>query len=451
MSALSAKERGKVALWQIKKVLHCHFPDLSLRLSALSDPRKGVQYTIEEILMAAVVSFLLKCSSRNAFNLKSKDKQFRQNYYRMFRLGLPHMDAVNELLEKMDTEAFEALRCRLLSSLIEKRVVHRLRFFSKYFCVAVDATGAYQWGDTPPEAIRAHALKKVSASGKTTYFSLVLEAVLICSNGMSIPLMSEWVANDGQQYDKQDCELKAFKRLAVRMKNYFPRLPICILADGLYTNVALMDICKQYQWQFIVVFKDGNLPSVWEEVNSLLPLERNNTSQQTSCDSTWWYANHYQWVNDIEYQKHNIHWVKCACENQHRKTGEKKNNKFVFLTSMKVERQNVVSILSAGRARWNIEDHFNTQKNRGGELHHKFNRVNFNAVKNWHNIRQLATLIGELVEFSAEMQSLKNQIPKMTWKEIWENLNSLLIMCPIEEVIVEFEHCSSAKRQVRLE
>ena len=31
-------------------------------------------------------------------------------------------------------------------------------------------------------------------------------------------------------------------------------------------------------------------------------------------------------------------------------------------------------------SRWSIEDHFNTQKNRGGKLHHKFNRNNFNAI-----------------------------------------------------------------------
>ena len=69
---LSAGDCGKIMLWQactmyevcsIKKVLHCHFPDLSARLSALSDPRIGPQYTIEELVMASIVLFLLKCDS----------------------------------------------------------------------------------------------------------------------------------------------------------------------------------------------------------------------------------------------------------------------------------------------------------------------------------------------------------------------------------------------------
>jgi hypothetical protein len=37
--------------------------------------------------------------------------------------------------------------------------------------------------------------------------------------------MTEWIANDdNEEYDKQDCESKAFKRMAVRLKKYFPRL-----------------------------------------------------------------------------------------------------------------------------------------------------------------------------------------------------------------------------------
>jgi hypothetical protein len=97
-------------LWQIKKVLHCHFPDLYDRLSCLCDPRKSVAYTIEELIMASIMLFLLKCDSRNDFNLKSSDETFRRNYYRLFRLHLPGMDAVNELFEKMDTKELEQLR-----------------------------------------------------------------------------------------------------------------------------------------------------------------------------------------------------------------------------------------------------------------------------------------------------------------------------------------------------
>ena len=307
---ISAKENGKIMLWQVKKILNCHFPDLSTRLSSLSNPREDIRYTLEELVMAAITLFLMKYKSRNEFNLKASDEQFSRNYYRMFRLRVPNMDAVDELLEMMDTKEMENLRCHFIRSLIEKRVFHKFRFFGNYFYIAIDGTGAYNWKDTPPEGIQPFALRKESKNGKVSYTGQVLEAVLVCSNGMYIPFVSEWIANDGNEYDRQDCELKAFKRLAERLKEYFPRLPVCFLTDGLYTNVAIMDICRDNDWTFITVFKDGNLPSVWEEVKSLLPLVKKEcTRQQLLADSTYRIRRSYRWIRDIEYKKHKIHWV----------------------------------------------------------------------------------------------------------------------------------------------
>ena len=41
----------------------------------------------------------------------------------------------------------------------------------------------------------------------------------------------EYDTDDGQT-TKQDCEQKAFHRLAARIKQAFPRLPIMLLLDG---------------------------------------------------------------------------------------------------------------------------------------------------------------------------------------------------------------------------
>ena len=228
---LPAKECGKIVLWQIKKVLLCHFPDLQKRMNNLPDKRKGIEYSVAELVMAAIVLFLLKCDSRNEFNHRSNDEQFRHNYYKLFHLRSPSMDAENNFFKILDCEVFEYLHCRLVNALIEKRVFHRLRFIDNFFCIAVDGTGIYNWGGgTPPDSILKYALKKETKkdtdNSKVNYSSQVLEAVLVCRNGMVIPLLSEWIANDGEKYDKQDCELKAFKRMAVRLKKYFPRLNI---------------------------------------------------------------------------------------------------------------------------------------------------------------------------------------------------------------------------------
>jgi len=439
-------------LWQIKKVLQCHFPDLQCSLSSLSDPRKGATYSIEELVMAAIVMFLLNCDSLNAFNNKTKNEQFRQNYYRMFCMELPHMDAVNDLFEKLNTKELEKICCHLISKLIDRRVFHRFRFFGGYFYIAVDATGVYNWGDDPPEDIRKHAVKKEYEKGKVNYSNQVLEAVLVFENGMIIPLMSEWVDNVDSKNLKQDCELNAFKRLSVSLKKHFPRLPVCILADGLYSNGSIMDICQQYGWKFITVFRDGNLPTVWEEINSLLTLKDGCCSKEALLyESKHWITRKYRWINNVEYKKHHIHWIECVQETVHQDTGKKETNRFVFLTNHHVNHDNIIKLLAAGRARWLIEDFFNTQKNRGGALHHKFNRNNFNAIINWHTVCQMATMIKGLVKHTAELLQLKEKDGKMTWKQLWDDLNDFLSMCAVQEAMNEFERWIESRRQVRLE
>ena len=66
-------------------------------------------------------------------------------------------------------------------------------------------------------------------------------------------------------------------RLAATLKKIYPRLHILILADGLYPYEGFFAICKANQWPYCVTFKDGNLPTVWEEVMEFQPLQRQNT------------------------------------------------------------------------------------------------------------------------------------------------------------------------------
>ncbi|MDR2087079.1 MAG: hypothetical protein LBP72_07875 [Dysgonamonadaceae bacterium] len=60
------------------------------------------------------------------------------------------------------------------------------------------------------------------------------EAKLVTADGHSLSLAGEWIENPEGVFDKQDCERKAFLRLTEKLKKQYSRLPICILADGLY-------------------------------------------------------------------------------------------------------------------------------------------------------------------------------------------------------------------------
>ncbi|WP_040857455.1 hypothetical protein [Thiorhodovibrio frisius] len=107
----------------------------------------------------------------------------------------------------------------------------------------------------------------------------------------------EYAPEQGEQR-KQDCETKAFHRLAERIKNAFPRLPVMVLLDGLYANGPIMERCRRYHWDFMIVLKDGSLPTVWEEYRSLA-----HEHPEHRCEQTWGERQQqFQWVNAIRYE-----------------------------------------------------------------------------------------------------------------------------------------------------
>ena len=82
-------------------------------------------------------------------------------------------------------------------------------------------------------------------------------------------LNPEEYINKSDETVKQDCESKAFVRLAAKIKKKFPRLPIIIAADGLYVSQNVLQICKEYHWDYIIRYKEGSAPSIADEYRAL--------------------------------------------------------------------------------------------------------------------------------------------------------------------------------------
>ena len=348
-----------------------------------------------------------------SINNKRAVKGFRNNFKNLFGLRLPHMDTVNEVMRQLLPEELELLKESLVKTVIAGKSIAKYRLFDEFFMVAIDATGVMTVGEKDREG----ALHKTTKNGVKTYFRNVLEAKLITENGFSISLGSEWLENMGE-YEKQDCELKAFSRLSKKLKKSFPRLPICILGDGLYPNNSFFDICKANDWRYLVTLKDKSLRSVWEEL-SLRPLHTQAKNLAKSGGQV------FQWANGLDYQLHKLNWLECI------ETKKDRINRFVYVTDLNCNSDNVFRIATAGRLRFKIENEgFNTQKNLGLALGHKFSRTSYQATKNYYQAMQVAHLLLQLFELSHLLKPLVKA--KMTVKALWERLIASLILAKVE-------------------
>jgi hypothetical protein len=94
----------------------------------------------------------------------------------------------------------------------------------------------------------------------------------------------------------------------------------------------------------------------------------------------------------------------------------------VWLSSQPVNEKNIKNLADAGRNRWTIENEgFNTQKNGGFSLGHKFSRANTYSARNYYQCMQIAHLISQLTEHSLTIANILKADAKLTIKHFWKH------------------------------
>jgi hypothetical protein len=344
-------------------------------------------------------------------NNDREEPEFRQNYERVFKARLPHMDTVEDVLRVLEEHELETLKVELLQGLLVKKIFRRFRLCGQYYQVVIDGTHVMN----VPEGHCEHCLHQTLKNGKIRYFHNVVEAKLVGANGFCVPLATEWVENP-EEYDKQDCEFKGFQRLAATLKRDFPRLPICVVADGLYPNQTFFQICRANGWTWIVTFQDGNLPTVWQAV-----LHRQGTTRCRSRQEDGRYRGTpvhrtYHWETHLTYQDFTVHWFEC------RELAAGDSTRFVYLTNLEELRYHtVLELTAAGRMRWKIENEgFDVQKHHGYGLGHQFSRASMRAMKHYHQLMQIAHLCNQLFELGSLLTTVRR--PKESLKHVWDCL-----------------------------
>ena len=429
----TATAKAKILLCGIRKVIRSRFPDLFNRFNHLTDPRERKEYLMSEIITGSLFMYIFKQTSRNAYNNNRREDSFRQNVLKHFGFNLPHTDTSDDVMRQLPPGELEALKAHLVSGLVEQKLFRKFRFLHQWYLIAVDATGIATFDHKHCE----NCLTKTSKKGVVTYFHYVLEAKLVTPTGLAISLASEFIENDpGRDYEKQDCEQKAFVRLAAKIKKHFPRLPVCILGDGLYPNNTVFDICEKNRWQFIITLKDGNLKTFQQEVALLKATSgKKNVYRATKTTRT---TLKYEYLNDIEYDRRYFSWVECNEDIVETKSKTTSSQRFTYITNVVQDQKSIVQTADSGRLRWKIENEgFNSQKNLGYELGHKFSRVSFIAMQNYYQLLQIAHIINQLVERGKQVVDLMEEHSKQTIMDIWRKMIAYLIFPHPEEIILK--------------
>lgn len=305
-----------------------------------------------------------------------------------------HPGTVHWLLSKLPPVELVDYQAFLMRRLFRMRCLERFRFGVEWL-VTVDGT----WLRTYPEQHCEHCLHQKQSDGSTLWFHAVLEAKLILSNGMCFSLASVSIENPGCEYDKQDCEIKAFSRLAEKLKALYPRLPICIVGDSLYGCAPVMDVCETMRWSYIVTFKEGRTPALWKRAEAAI---REAEQVIKHKDDT---VQRFRWATMLNHEGHTVHAIICDETKPEGQTGL-----WAWLTDHRPERSNVSVIANkGGRQREKIEQQFNVQKNGELKLKHDYGS-NANAWYNTYLLAQVAHMLLQLIEYSDIVRRLSDGV-----------------------------------------
>lgn len=391
-------ERGLLEAF-LKTMDHFYPKFTSKWLGKVPDPRnpKMITYKLQVLLLEGIFLFLFKLKSRRNINFKLATEELTKNLLQWLRLEgeemedlkrIAHGDTVEYLLEKLTSQNLANLRTSMIRRLVRMRALEKARLFGKYYLIVIDATWVLRFKKEHCE----HCLRMKTGIDKDgqpvfVYYHPVLEAKLVTENGLAFSIATEFIENialnenDSFEKQKQDCELKAFYRLALKLKAAFPQLNICLLLDGLYAGKPVFDICENNSWKYIVTFKEGSMPATYTEFEALKKLAPENATQHKTEGVT----QDFRWVTDLDYEEHKLNVLECE-ENI-----EEKKTRFVWLTNFLLTKNNVEILANkGGRCRWKIENEgFNMQKNGGYELEHPYS-LNNTAIKNYYFLLQIA-------------------------------------------------------------
>ena len=384
-------------------------PGLIKQFSKIKDVRRqdSIKHKVTTLMIYGLFIFIFRLSSRRKANKELSAPFVSEKIKEIFPEfeSIPHADTLARFLENTNPLDIEKINIDLVKELILNKKFKTL-LIQGCLPISIDAT---------QKLVREGLLHdskwlERSFQNNDQQYIMVVEANITFKNGLTIPLMTEYLYNDtdvlADGSDAQDCELEGSNRLIVRIKNSFKRLKIIIILDNLYANMNTIQLLLSNKFQFMI-----KLPSKIKTLKKELNSQRNFYQK---IEKQLYYRERKQvfcWKNNIKYGDKSdviIHVVSCRDKwfEVDKNTGEivVMVSEHCWISSIEISIDNVNELCNlCGRKRALIEDSMNTEKNRGYFYENAYS-YNWNGMRCFHQLMRLAHAINAISEFTKTLK-----------------------------------------------
>ena len=384
----------------VVNIIKQYFPFLIDKLEKLTDIRHQsyTDYTMSIITVTRLLALICGIKSMRQVTETFNTEETVKNIANLLEVNLeeiPHYDTINDVFETINIEELRKIQKYMVTRLIRSKMFDKYKYKKKYFHIVIDGTGLATFKKRHCKNCLKKTYNKGQENEYSIYYHYVLEAKLVVGD-IVISIDTEFVENEKENVEKQDCEIRAFYRMAKRIKRNYPKLSIILSGDALYACKPVIEICIKNKWQYILRLKEERMKRLGEEIKGI-----EKTEEKEAVIKYW---------NEIKYGE-----VQFEKEANVLKYYEKKRKiEFMWVISFKITEKNKEELIYYGKQRWKIENEgFNMQKNGTFDIEYVYSK-NYNAMKVHYFFIQFAHTIRQLLEKG--MKYIKEL--KMSIKEV---------------------------------
>lgn len=421
-------KKNKSLVCSLYNIIDKYLPKLFDMFEELSDQRmKGkVTYSMKVICITRLFGILCGLTTMNSMTNKFNNDNTIENLSKITNTkldDLPHYDTINDVFRNLNVEEFRKIQKYIVYALIRSKMFDKFRYKGR-FQLIVDGTGLVSFNYKHCD----HCLVKQHSDGSKTYEHRVLEAKLVFDKFV-LSIDSEFIENPNPSVinlKKQDCEMKAFKRMVVRIKKNFPKLAFIITGDALYASGPFIKLCLDNNWDYIFRLKSDKLKTVNRDFDGIIKLN-------SGC-----HISDYFLVKDYDYNEFKFNIIRFIEKSPPNTNIPDKI--FTYITNININDDNIKTIIKLGRNRWKIENQgFNNQKNIYFDITHMCS-YNYNAMKIHYLFFQIAHTIRQLLDLgSSFVDNLRGKIKEISFNILTELISSQINLVESKNFQLRFD------------
>jgi hypothetical protein len=406
---------------------------------------KNIKISMADASSSILAMFSLKTPSLLAFEKKSLEPTTGANLRNLFNIeNVPSDTQARDILDEVKTESFRPIFKGLFAEAQRGGTLKNFDFIDGTYLLALDGTQVFS-------SDKVHCdfcLEKHFKDDSVNYSHQMLAPAIVYPGCKSVILLYPEMINKQDGNKKNDCERNAAKRILEKLHEDYPRLKFTIIEDGISSNIPHIRAIIACDYNYILGAKPGDHKYLFDWVAHDDRVQEYEITFLNGDKVKKKIIHQFKYVNGVPLNDSNENFlvnfidyveITMASNDGGETFTERNRQKFSWVTNIKITKDNILTIMRGGRARWKIENEvFNTLKNQGYQLEHNFGHGFKNLCNNFVMLMMLAFMVDQLQELCCS-QFAKALAKRGTKKSLWETMSGLFQLCYIDSWLTLFD------------